>query len=147
MTAILNAYLSKLTLLIAVFSSAFILVLPSLALAIDCSKCSNSSNLSTQESIQCGSSCASGNNQTSAEATDTLNQTIKTIINLLSVAIGLVAVIMIIFGGFRFVTSGGNPEAAKAARNTLLYAIIGLVVVALAQVIARFTLHAVVSTK
>ncbi|MBX4197632.1 hypothetical protein KW801_03715 [Candidatus Saccharibacteria bacterium] len=49
---------------------------------------------------------------------------------------------MIIVGGFRYITSGGNPESTKSARNTILYAIIGLVVVALAQLIARFVLNA-----
>jgi hypothetical protein len=49
-------------------------------------------------------------------------------------------VIMIIVGGFRYITSGGNDASVTAAKNTILYAIIGLVVVALAQIIVRFTL-------
>jgi cytochrome bd-type quinol oxidase subunit 2 len=68
---------------------------------------------------------------------------IKKIINILSVLIGAIAVIMVIIGGFRYITSAGNPEQAKGARNTILYAIIGLVIVALAQVIVHFVLNSV----
>lgn len=76
----------------------------------------------------------------STEATDQINRIVKSIINLLSVIVGIVAVIMIIVGGFRYITSGGNDTSVTSAKNTILYAIIGLVVVALAQVIVRFTL-------
>ena len=74
------------------------------------------------------------------DATDQINRIVKTIINLLSAVVGIVAVIMIIVGGFRYITSGGNDASVTSAKNTILYAIIGLVVVALAQVIVRFTL-------
>ena len=41
---------------------------------------------------------------------------------------GIVAVVMIMWGGFRFITSQGSPDVTKDARNTVLYAIIGLIV-------------------
>jgi hypothetical protein len=66
---------------------------------------------------------------------------IKKIINILSVLIGAIAVVMIILGGFRYVTSAGKQESVTAAKNTILYAIIGLVIVALAQVIVHFVLN------
>ncbi len=65
---------------------------------------------------------------------------IKTIINVLSIIVGVVAVIMIIIGGFRYITSGGKQESVTGAKNTILYAVIGLVIVALAQIIVRFVL-------
>jgi hypothetical protein len=74
------------------------------------------------------------------EATTRINRVIHTIVNLLSALVGVVAVIMIIVGGFRYITSGGNDTSVTSAKNTILYAIIGLVVVALAQLIVRFTL-------
>jgi hypothetical protein len=81
---------------------------------------------------------------TTAECTEQnsggLQGTIKTIVNILSVVVGIVAVIMIIIGGFRYITSGGKQESVTAAKNTILYALIGLVIVALAQVIVRFVL-------
>jgi hypothetical protein len=69
-----------------------------------------------------------------------LQGTVKTVVNVLSVVVGIVAVIMIIIGGFRYITSGGKQESVTAAKNTILYAVIGLVIVALAQVIVRFVL-------
>ena len=69
------------------------------------------------------------------------NKTLERIINLLTVIVGIVAVVMIIVNGFRFITSGGDANAVAAARNGLIYAIVGLVVVALAQVIVRFIIN------
>lgn len=69
-----------------------------------------------------------------------INEIITTIINIFSLVVGVVAVIMIIIGGFRYITSGGDSGNVSAAKNTILYAIIGLVVVALAQFIVRFVL-------
>lgn len=66
---------------------------------------------------------------------------ITRIINVISVIVGVVAVIMIIYGGFRYITSGGNDSAVAAAKNTILYALIGLIIVALAQVIVKFVLQ------
>lgn len=80
--------------------------------------------------------CAAAGN----DATSQINNIVHTIVNLLSAIVGIVAVIMIIVGGFRYITSGGNDTSVTAAKNTILYAIIGLVVVALAQVVVRFTL-------
>jgi hypothetical protein len=74
------------------------------------------------------------------DATTQINNIIHTIVNLLSVIVGVVAVIMIIVGGFRYITSGGNDASVTSAKNTILYAIIGLVVVALAQLMVRFIL-------
>jgi hypothetical protein len=69
-----------------------------------------------------------------------VNDLIRNIVNVMTAIIGAVAVIMIIFGGFKYVTSGGSHEKVANAKNTIMYALIGLVVVVLAQVIARFVL-------
>lgn len=79
-------------------------------------------------------------NVAGTDATTKINNIVHTIVNLLSAVVGIVAVIMIIVGGFRYITSGGNDASVTSAKNTILYAIIGLVVVALAQIIVRFTL-------
>jgi hypothetical protein len=71
----------------------------------------------------------------------TVNKMVKTVISLLSFVIGVVAVIMIIIGGFKYITSAGDAGKVTSAKNTILYAVIGLVVVALAQVIVRFVLQ------
>jgi hypothetical protein len=69
-----------------------------------------------------------------------LNQLVATIVNLFSVVVGVVAVLMIIVGGFRYITSGGDSSNVAGAKNTILYAIVGLVIVALAQFIVKFVL-------
>jgi hypothetical protein len=68
---------------------------------------------------------------------------VRSIINLLSVLVGAVSVIMIIIGGFRYVVSNGDSNGVSGAKNTILYAIVGLVIVLFAQVIVRFVLSKV----
>lgn len=97
-------------------------------------------NSATKDAIQNGVNAAAGG---SNQNPSSLDSTITTIINLLSAIVGVVAVIMIIIAGLRFTASAGNPEAAKSARSTIMYAVIGLVVVALAQVIVHFVLNKV----
>lgn len=80
-----------------------------------------------------------------ASSTDKVNTLLTEIINVFSVIVGIVAVIMIIVGGFRYITSGGSSEKVTSAKNTLLYAIIGLVIVALAQIIVKFVLNKTVN--
>ncbi len=69
-----------------------------------------------------------------------LNGLITQIINIFSIIVGIIAVIMIIWGGLKYITSGGDSGNVTGAKNTILYAIIGLVIVALAQFIVRFVL-------
>lgn len=60
------------------------------------------------------------------------------VVNILSFVIGVAAVIMVILGGLKYITSNGDANSISAAKNTVLYALIGLVVAASAQVIVRF---------
>lgn len=76
---------------------------------------------------------------------DRINTIVKTIVNIFSAIVGIVSVIMIIFGGFKYITSGGDSGNVSAAKNTIIYAVIGLVVVALAQFIVQFVLNKVSS--
>ena len=75
-----------------------------------------------------------------------VNDLIATVINIFSVIVGIIAVIMIVYGGFRYITSGGDTQKVTSARNTILYAIVGLIIVALAQFIVRFVLAKATST-
>jgi hypothetical protein len=70
----------------------------------------------------------------------TIQDDIAKVINILSWVVGVISVIMIIIAGFKYVTSGGNEKGVSGAKSTIMYAIVGLVVVALAQVIVRFVL-------
>lgn len=69
-----------------------------------------------------------------------VDDTIKLAINIFSFIVGIAAVIMVIVGGMKYVTSAGDSSNVQGAKNTILYAVIGLVVVALAQIIVRFVL-------
>lgn len=71
----------------------------------------------------------------------TVDNIIKLVINIFSLIVGVVSVIMIIIGGLKYITSGGDSGNITGAKNTILYAIIGLVVVALAQVVVKFVLQ------
>lgn len=65
---------------------------------------------------------------------------LRTVINTFSIVVGAVSVIMIIIGGFRYIISAGDSSATKSAKDTILYAVIGLAVVLFAQVIVRFVI-------
>lgn len=76
-----------------------------------------------------------------ADADAQFNNIIAQVINIFSIIVGVIAVIMIIYGGFRYITSGGDSGKVGDAKNTILYAIIGLVLVALAQFVVKFVLN------
>lgn len=61
-----------------------------------------------------------------------------TIINILLFLIGAISVVMIVFAGFQYATSGGDAGKVTSAKNTILYAVIGIVVALLAYAIIRF---------
>ena len=73
-------------------------------------------------------------------ANEQISDLIATAIDLFSLVIGIIAVVMIMVGGVKYITSQGESGNVTAAKNTILYAIIGLVIVALAQLIVRFVL-------
>lgn len=87
---------------------------------------------------QCTSAKLNGNT--------TLQGIIKTIVNVLIFLGAAVAVIMIVIGGMRYVSSGGDQNSVKTAKNTILYAIIGLIVMILAYAAVDFVLSALLSS-
>jgi hypothetical protein len=82
----------------------------------------------------------------SAGATSKVNSILSLVINLFSLIVGFVSVVMIIIGGFKYITSGGEAANVSGAKNTIIYAIVGLVIVALAQFIVHFVLGKVTGT-
>lgn len=71
----------------------------------------------------------------------TVESSIETITNVLLFLIGVVAVIMLIIGGIRYTTSNGDSSSVKAAKDTILYAIIGLIVAIMAYAIVRWVVR------
>jgi len=64
----------------------------------------------------------------------------KSVLSILSYAVGAISVIVIIIAGLRLVLSGGDPQTLTSARNAIIYAAIGIVVFALSQSIVVFAL-------
>jgi lysylphosphatidylglycerol synthetase-like protein (DUF2156 family) len=118
-------------------SALLILVAPAVVMA-DVTQSDINSNLACGSNGSFGSDC---NANLTDNGNRTMEDTVKTVINIISIVVAAVAVIMLMIGGFRYVTSGGKQESVTGAKNTIMYAIIGLVIVALAQIIVQFVLN------
>lgn len=70
-----------------------------------------------------------------------ISSVFETVTNILLFLVGAVAVIMIVIAGFRFVTANGDQNAVTGARNTILYAVIGIIVAFLAYAAVRFVVR------
>ena len=97
-------------------------------------------NCANPSSVRDGIDCATSPENRAEPGFFEANGIFQTITNTLLFIIGAISVIMIIFGGFRYVTSGGDSAGVTSAKNTILYAIIGLVVAILAYAILDFVL-------
>lgn len=99
--------------------------------------CQTGSN-AVNSGLKGGADCAQGAGQQS----DLFgaNGVFKTITNVLLYIIGAIAVIMLIVGGIRYVTSGGDAGAVTSAKNTILYAVVGIVVAILAYAVVNFVI-------
>jgi hypothetical protein len=83
--------------------------------------------------LKTGTQCAQGSGQTSS-----IVNVFKVVVNILLFIVGAVAVIMLVIGGLRYVTSNGDATAVTGAKNTIMYAIIGIVVAFLAFAAVTF---------
>lgn len=92
----------------------------------ECSACQGINELNSSQNCQSNGS--------------TINNVIKTVVNVLSILLGAVAVIMIIISGIRFATSGGSSNSVSGAKGTLIWALVGLALAVLAQVIVRWVI-------
>ena len=96
--------------------------------------------------IQAGVTCANpGDGSVPQNLFTGPDSVFKTIVNVLLFLIGAISVIMLIYGGIRYTISGGNSANVTAAKNTILYAIIGLIVAFLAYAIVNWVLGAVLN--
>ncbi len=68
---------------------------------------------------------------------------IATIVRLLAWVAGILGVVMMIIGSMRYITSGGDSNKVSNAKNTIMYALIGLAIAALSFVLVRFVLGSV----
>lgn len=70
----------------------------------------------------------------------TLNGVVTAVVNILSAIVGITAVIMMIVGGLKYVTSAGDSNKTASAKNTIVYAVVGIIIAVLAQIIVRFVI-------
>lgn len=70
----------------------------------------------------------------------------KQVTNTILYIVGIIAVIMLIIGGIKYVISGGDAKKVTDAKNTVLYAIIGLIIAFLAFAIVNFVISALPSS-
>jgi hypothetical protein len=89
----------------------------------------------------CGALSQLNKNQDCDNGAADVGGVLATIVNIISFIAGAIAVIMIVLAGFKFITSGGDANRVASAKNSLIYALIGIVVVALAQAIIHFALN------
>ena len=124
----------------AAFVFALVAVFAPVAPSANAADCGSAS-----DGIQAGINCAEGN-----EVPTTLfggpDSIFTTIVNVLLFLIGAISVIMLIYGGIRYTTSGGNSANVTAAKNTIMYAIIGLIIAFLAFAVVNWVLGAITPT-
>ncbi len=123
---------------VAVLSALGLLLIPSLVpVAVHAQSQNINDNLCSGADLKVDGTCG---DPSGVDAKKKVNDLLATVINIFSLVVGIVAVIMIIIGGLKYITSGGDSGNVTGAKNTILYAIIGLVIVALAQFIVKFVL-------
>ena len=89
------------------------------------------------EFIDCDSASQSGGG---------ISSIMSNVLNILSFIAGIIAVIMLIIAGIKFITSQGDPGKVSEARQAIIYAVIGIVIVVLAQTIVFFVLKEATNT-
>jgi Type IV secretion system pilin len=114
------------------------LALPSGALA------ANACSPNLQNPLQSGADCSHANG-TSNNLFAT-NGVFQTVANTLIFLVGAVSVVFLIIGGLRYVISNGDSKQVEAAKNTILYAIIGIVVAVIAFALVQFVINALAKT-
>jgi beta-lactamase regulating signal transducer with metallopeptidase domain len=122
-----------------IIASLIVFILPVLLLTPVAALPSMSVVASQSSSQACqGISQLGDSSQNCGKGQTDITKLIKSVVTLLSTLIGVAAVIMIIFAGFRYITSGGDSNRVSSAKSTIIYAVIGLVIAVLAQVIVNF---------
>ncbi len=76
----------------------------------------------------------------------TVDNAIGTAINILSLIIGVAAIVMMMYGGYKYITSSGDSNKIASAKSTVMYALIGIAIAVLAQVLIRFVIAKATTT-
>lgn len=119
----------------SIIVSAAVAIIPVLALA--------TVGAESVHAIDPGAAAGRGLNSAGGGGTGprALEGSIEDVVNVLLFVLGAVAVIMIVIGGIRYTLSNGDSSQITAAKNTVLYAVIGLIVALLAYAIVNFVIR------
>ena len=90
------------------------------------------------DEINRGLNAVGGSN---SSATLQVDEIVLAVVNWLLFAVGVISVIMLIVGGIKYATSAGDSNKVTSAKNTIMYAIIGLAVAVLAFAIVGFVMN------
>lgn len=96
-----------------------------------CNKICNDSNIDDTQKAAAG--CTMTSNKE-----DSLAFRLTNIINIVITVVGILAVLVIVIGGQRFISAGGDPGKVKQAKDMILYAVIAVIVAGLAYAIVNF---------
>lgn len=98
-------------------------------------------NVNAAKSALPDCSGSNANAQICQTNTDAIGGILKNVINTMLFLAGSIAVIMIVVGGIRYITSDGDPGAASKAKNTIIYALVGIVVAVMSYAIVNFVIE------
>ena len=133
----------KAMLVVPLFALSVVAVVPTGAASAKETKATSSTACTDNKvNISSGANCAKPTN-TPTKITGN-GGIFKTIVDVMLFIIGAVAVIMLIIGGIRYTVSGGDSNAITSAKNTILYAIIGIIVAILAYAIVSFVITSII---
>ncbi len=123
-------FVKQLMLLALMVSALFVAAPPAVSFA------AGTSNYEACEAVK----AINPNGVCNPNASSRLSKILKIVLQLLSLVAGVIAVIMLIVGGLKYITSQGDAAGAASARNTIIYAVVGLVIVVFAQILVKFVL-------
>lgn len=125
---------AKLLTLLTMFS---LMLAPTMAIT-PVSAVSEASKAVCQGTLDGSSSSASC---TDGSSTRTVQRLLKTAIRIFQFIIGVIALFAVLTGGLNYIMSGGDSGKTKSARERIMYAVIGLVIVGVAEIIVQFALN------
>jgi len=130
----MSNFFKKLLLSLTVLTALLLPAAPAFALNPFSQVCNINGSAKTSSAV-----CAS----TGGDPLTGKNGIIRKVSVVIATIAGIFAVIVLVMGGIRFITSGGNPEQVSQAKRTIIYAVIGLAAIVLGQTLIMFILSKV----
>lgn len=84
-------------------------------------------------------------NPPAGTAQSDLGTALFSLVNIFLILVGVVATIILIYGGVQYIISRGDDGAVEKAKNTILYSVIGIIVIGLAAAIVNFVIRAIIA--